>query len=383
MAIKKTKIFMIAGEPSGDALGGELMKTLKAKKAECVGIGGVLMAEQGLKSITPMSELCVMGIWEVVMQLPRLLKLIKGIVEEIEMAQPDVLVTIDLPDFNFRVAKQLKKRGIFKGKIVHYVAPSVWAWRPGRAKKVSKFLDGIMCLFPFEPQYFEEHGLSAKYVGHPLVLQNPNKAVKKSFRDLCELNGDGLVFGVYLGSREAEIEKHKEVFNDAVGFLLEKHPELQVIMPTFPELEYNAINAMTGVQVHPVVIRDQRQKWEAMRACDVAMAVSGTVGLELSYMNVPHVVAYKAHPITALIVRLLIRVRFVHLANILLDKPAVPEFLQGRCKSLPIALELEKLLEDKELLKEQKVAFSELRTMLKDGVDGDPSELAANYIINL
>ncbi len=176
--IETPNIFLIAGEPSGDNLGGALISSIRQKSpnAEFFGIGGDIMTAQGLQSLLPMEEICVMGVFEVVTQIPRLLKLIQGVVEEIEARQPDILVTIDLPDFNFQVAKRLKKRGIFNGKIVHYVAPTVWAWRPGRAEKISEFLDGLLCLFPFEPAYFHPYNLRADYVGHPLIEQRLEKS---------------------------------------------------------------------------------------------------------------------------------------------------------------------------------------------------------------
>ncbi len=380
MAISAPKIFFIAGEASGDVLGASLMRSLKTKNAQFSGVGGLLMGEQGLKSIIPMSELCVMGIWEVLWQLPRLLRLINGMVEEIEKEQPDVLVTIDLPDFNFQVAKRLKKRGIYKGKIIHYVAPTVWAWRPGRAKKIAQFLDGIMCLFPFEPEYFEKHGLDARYVGHPLVYQD-HKRDYGDFRAMHDLDKDALVFGVYLGSRQGEIAQHKEIFKDAINFMVEQYPDLQIILPTLPEVEYDALEAMKELNVSPVVVSNPKYKWMAMQSCDLAMAVSGTVGLELSYMNVPHIVAYKTHPITAMIVKLLAKVKYAHLVNILLDKPAVPEFLQGKCKPIPIAGELIRLLRDDALMAQQKVAFHDARRILKKEVSDSPSDTAVHYIL--
>lgn len=379
MALNRTKIFMIAGEASGDVLGASLMRSMDGR-FECSGVGGTLMMEQGLKSVLPMSEICVMGIWEVIWQLPRLLKLIDGMVLEVEKQQPDALITIDLPDFNFQVAKRLKQRGIYKGKIIHYVAPTVWAWRPGRAKKIAAFLDGIMCLFPFEPPYFEEHKLEAKYVGHPLVYQDHKKETD-SFRRQYEIADDTFVFGVYLGSREAEIKQHKEVFQDAINFMLEQYPNLQVIVPTIPEVEYCAIDAMKGLNVDPIIVSNPKHKWIAMRSCNLAIAVSGTVGLELAYMNIPHVVAYKTHPLTALIIKLLVKVKYAHLVNILLDKPVVPEYLQGRCKPIPIAQELLRLLKDEALMAQQKVAFHDARRILKKDVDESPSDTALAYIM--
>ena len=382
MAVVLPKVFLVAGEASGDLLGAQLMEALKPSQARFVGIGGPMMEEEGLESLLPMHELCVMGLWEVVAQLPRLLKLIEGVVEEIEKEQPDVVVTIDLPDFNFQVAKRLKKRGIYTGKIVHYVAPSVWAWRPGRAKKVAQFLDGIMCLFPFEPEYFERHKLPAKYVGHPIIRRN-HKIESPAFREAYDIKPDDFVFGLYLGSRQSEIERHKGVFADAVNFMLEQNPNVQILLPTLKEVEYEAIDATKGLNVSPIIVSDSKDKWEAMRNCDLAMAVSGTVGLELAYMNVPHVIAYKTHPITFLIVRILVKVRFAHLVNILLDKPVVPEFLQGKCKSIKIAEELMRLIKDEALMAKQKVGFHDARRILKKGVAANPAETAAQFVLDI
>ncbi|NCT40846.1 MAG: lipid-A-disaccharide synthase [Alphaproteobacteria bacterium] len=382
MVVIAPKVFLIAGEASGDVLGSQLMESLKASQAQFMGVGGPLMEEQGLDSLMPMHELCVMGIWEVVVQLPRLIKLINGVVEEIERAQPDIVVTIDLPDFNFQVAKRLKKRGIYTGKFVHYVAPSVWAWRPGRAKKIAQFLDGIMCLFPFEPEYFEKHGLPSKYVGHPIIRQD-HKKENMAFREAYDIKADDFVFGLYLGSRESEISRHKDVFKDAVNFILEQKPDVQILLPTLEGLELEAYQSMRGLNVTPIIVSNAKDKWAAMRNCDLAMAVSGTVGLELAYMNVPHVIAYKTHFLTFLAVRLLVKVRFAHLVNILLDKAVVPEFLQSQCKSLLIAAELMRLISDPAVMAQQKVAFHDARRILKKDVAENPAASAAGFVLDI
>ena len=374
---------MIAGEASGDALGGPLIRALKKRNIEVTGIGGHFMEAEGLKSLLPMDQLCVMGLFEVIKHLPRLLKLMNAVVLEIEKANPDVVVTIDLPDFNFRVAKMLKKRGRFQGKIVHYVAPSVWAWRPKRAEKVAQFLDGMMCLFPFEPKFFEPHGLNAVYVGHPLIVNDHTKKCD-DFRELYNLQKDSRVVGIYLGSRVAEIQKHKDIFRDLILFLKQQDKTIEFLVPSLPDMQFNALRAMSDMEVCPIVLNDEQNKWDVMRACDMAIAVSGTVGLELSYMNIPHVVMYKANFWTGLIVRLVIKTRFVHLANIILDKGVVPEFLQGRCSSLFIATELAKMIKDPEVLNAQKASFEELRETMKDGLEkANPSDHAANFLLNI
>ncbi len=376
----KKKIFLIAGEASGDVLGASLMRSLDPEQTECVGVGGVLMNAQGLRSLIPMSELNIMGIWEVIMQLPRLIKLINGVVEDVERENPEILVTIDFPDFNFEVAKRLKKRGIYKGRIIHYVAPTVWAWRPGRAKRIAQFLDGMMCLFPFEPKYFKEHDLDAIYVGHPLIYQDHKKG-EGDFRKNYDIGKDDFIFGAYLGSRQSEIQRHKQIFEDTINFMLEQYPNLQVVLPTLPEVEFDAIDALKGINVEVTVVSDPKDKWNAMRSCDLALAVSGTVGLELAYMNIPHVVTYRTDSFTAFIVKVFAKVKYVHLVNIFLDMPAIPEFLQRRSKPILIAEELLRIKTKEELVIKQKAAFEKTRNALKKDVDDSPSDTAARYIL--
>ncbi|MGH1398333.1 MAG: lipid-A-disaccharide synthase [Alphaproteobacteria bacterium] len=374
--MRKT-VFLIAGEESGDVLGGGLMAAMKEAQPEVrfIGVGGDAMTREGLSSLMPMQDLCVMGLFEVVMQMRRLLKLIDRMVEEIEKAQPDVVIGIDLPDFNFRVAKLLKKRGIYKGKILHYVAPSVWAWRPGRAKYVAGFLDGLMCLFPFEPEYFTKHGLKAAYVGHSIIEQDatPDRGMRKDL----ELGDDTLLIGLYLGSREQEVKRHGAVFCEALNAIYEESPNTFVLVPTLPHLEYEVRKVLEECQMPFFVSSDAEKKWAAMKACDVAMAVSGTVGLELSYMNIPHLIAYRANGLTAFVIKMLVKTKYAHLTNIILQKAAVPEFLQKECDDEIIAGEFSGLLESRDAQKED---FAALRAALTQSSDEAPSRRAAAFV---
>lgn len=353
-------MFVIAGEHSGDALGGRLMAAMKDTKIE--GIGGPLMQAQGLQSLVPMDELCVMGIVEVMKHYPRLRKLAFQIIEEIEQRQPDILLTIDLPDFNFAIAKQLKKRGKFKGKIIHYVAPSVWAWRPGRAKKISKFLDGLLCLFPFEPSYFTKHGLKAEFVGHSLIESGINQVDGSKFRKAERLN-----LGVLFGSRQGEFDRHSAIFKDVIL----KFPNVHIIAPTLPRLESQVRELLKDTDC--TIITDPKDKWNAFASCDAAIAVSGTVGLELAYLGIPHIIAYKVNFLTWVLVKILVKTKYAHLANILLNKPVVPEFLQWDCEPEKIAAGLKEILENPEY---QKQEFQNLKSMLGT----NPSQKAAEFI---
>ncbi len=377
-------VFLIAGEPSGDALGASLMRGLKEQgiaEENLVGIGGDLMSAEGLESLLPMEDICVMGLWEVAWHLPRLLRLIEGIVEEIELRQPDIVVGIDLPDFNFQVAQRLKKRGTFKGKIIHYVAPTVWAWRPGRAKKVASFLDGMMCLFPFEPDYFEKHGLKAAYVGHPLIEIDKSAFDPETFRKEREITEEDLCVGLFLGSRVRELNLLSKSFLETMDVLREQYPNLKLIVPTLPSLEFELMGCLDECEIETHVVVDQAQKWNAMAACDVALAVSGTVALELSYVETPHIIGYKAHPLTAIILKFLVKTPYAHLTNIFLEEEAVPEFLQGKCNSNNLTRGLMRLIRYPEEKQKQKDAFKKLEAQLRLESDEAPSQRAARFVL--
>ncbi|MCC6597390.1 MAG: lipid-A-disaccharide synthase [Alphaproteobacteria bacterium] len=382
------ELFLIAGEPSGDAIGAPLIKALKAQAEKEMGqgitisgVGGELMQAQGLETLLPMEELCVMGLWEVIGHLPRLLKLIDGLVEEIEKRQPAVLVTIDLPDFNFRVAKKLKKRGIFTGKIVHYVAPSVWAWRPGRAKKIAGFLDSVLCLFPFEPPHFEKEGLKAHFVGHPLIENVQTDTNPKKFRAEHDIPEKALCVGLLFGSRPAEIARHAPTIVAAAQALKEHYPDLHLIVPTLPTLEFDASRAVEPLGKNVHVIASILRKWPAFAACDVAIAVSGTVGLELALMRIPHIIGYKTNMMTWILLKLLVKIRYAHLGNILLDRQSIPEFLQWDFTDIKLLRALMLLIRQDEVREQQKQDFIQLDELLRDASGAQPSEKAAAVIL--
>ena len=376
------KIFIIAGEPSGDALGAGLIRELRIRAKEpldIIGIGGGLMEQEGLKSLLPMEELCVMGLSEVIGHLPRLIRLIGGVVEEIEKQQPDLVITIDLPDFNFEVGKRIKKRRHSRAKIIHYVAPSVWAWRPERAKKISKFLDGLICLFPFEPQFFTKHSLRAEFVGHPLVEKEADTGAAALFRAEYQIDPDAKILGVFFGSRASELKVMGPVLKETTLILKEQYPELTVIIPTLPSLEFDIRKLLEDWPCEAIIVSNPKDKQGSFAACNMALAVSGTVGLELAWLGVPHVIAYRANPLTYLIVRMMAKVKYAHLANIMLGREAIPEFLQMKCQSLLISRAVLKLLKRPEELEKQMAAFKELRSLLKD--TESPSAKAADFVL--
>lgn len=380
------KLFFIAGENSGDALAAPLIKALKEQygdDVECLGIGGPLMKAEGFDELLPLDQISVMGIWEVIPKIPRLLKLNKSIVEEIETRKPDAVITVDFPDFNFILAKSLKKRGIYKGKLIHYVAPSVWAWRPGRAKKIAGFMDGMMCLFPMEVEYFTKHGMKAAHVGHPLVMSNSREFNGKEFRRENNIDENAKTIGLFFGSREAEFKNLSGAIKEAALLVNDIEPGIHIIAPTLPKLEYNVQKLLEDFRLPIYVVANPNMKWEAIKACDVAISVSGTMALELAYAGVPHVIAYKVNPITSIILRFLVKVKYAHLANILLDKAVVPECLQGKCTSENIAQEALELLQNEEKKQEQKEEFSALGKLLGEDNVATPPERAVEFISSI
>jgi len=339
-------VFLIAGEASGDALGAALIPALEAQApgpVRFVGVGGPQMAAAGMEVLLRAEDLSVMGLLEILPEIPRLWKIMKGLKGEILRRRPAVLVTIDFPDFNILLGASLRKA---KPRIphIHYVAPTVWAWRPGRARYISRFLDGIACLLPFEPPYFEEHGLPATFVGHPAF--SAPAASGPAFRAAHTIPEGPQVLGLLFGSRSGEVRRCGRALVEAAVFLREQISDLHILAPTLPQVEYEVLSCLAEAGLDATVTADPAARWGSFAAMDAAVAVSGTVGLELAAAGVPHLVAYKASPLTAFIARRLARVQHVHLANLILGRAVVPELLQKDCEGEAIAKAAGPLLTD-------------------------------------
>lgn len=379
------KYFLVVGEPSGDSLGAKLIEALKEQdpQAEFHGIGGNLMQAAGMNTLLPMKELTVIGIWEAVMRLPQLMKVRNAIVQEVTKLEPDAVITIDFPDFNFLLQKKLRANSAVKARLIHYVAPTVWAWRPGRAKLVAQFLDAMICLFPFEPDYFKKHKLRSVFVGHPITQDNPAQGNEKNYREMHEVPDNALLLGLFFGSRESEFKNNAQIIKETAIYISEKIDNVHLVIPTLEALEYDVLQLLQDINIPAYVESDQKHKWDAMAACDAAIAVSGTVGLELAYAGVPHVIVYKTHPLTFLIVRLLAKVKYAHLANIILGNQVVPEFLQFNCKPEKVSAKVLELLASDEEANKQKSEMTKIRDVLDNNKDERPSMRAAKYIIKL
>ncbi len=375
------RIFLIATEESGDRLGAGLMKVLRQRLGDAVqfdGVGGRAMAREGLTSRFPIEELSIMGFTGVVKQLPKILRLIRQTVDAVTEAAPDILVIIDSPDFTHRVARRVRARDS-SVPIVDYVSPSVWAWRPGRARAMRRYVDHVLALLPFEPEAYRRlHGPPCSYVGHPLIEQiatlRPN-ALEQQRRD-----GELPVLLVLPGSRRSEIRHHLGIFGEALGLLKTAGAAFELILPTMPHLEEAVREGVARWPVEPRIVTGETEKRAAFRIARAAFAKSGTVTLELALAGVPMIAAYKAGAVEAWIVRRAIRTSSVILANLVIGENVVPEFIQEDCVPEKLAPALREILADSPLRRRQVEAFAKIDTIMSTG-NQPPSVRAADIVL--
>lgn len=340
------KLFVIAGEPSGDALGAALMAGLKSlvPKVTFDGIGGSLMEAEGLESLFQMEELSVMGLMEILPRYRHLKRRIAETAAAVISAAPDALITIDSPDFCLRVARLVRANSPGQ-KTIHYVAPTVWAWRPGRAAKMAPFIDHVLALFPFEPPYMHAAGMSCDFVGHPVVAQHRANTIEAAqFRDAHAIGADQPLLLCLPGSRKGEVSRLLPRFEGAINLLRAGHPGLRVVLPTVqgvaPLVRQLAMN-----WAHPPLILDSaNDKRAAFAAADLALAASGTVSLELAANRVPMVIAHDFNRLTWWLMKRASLIDTVTLVNIVSETHVVPEFLGPACRPAPIAAALAGLL---------------------------------------
>lgn len=337
-------IYLIAGEPSGDAIGGRLMAALAAEtggRIRFAGVGGNHMEQEGLHSLFPITELSVMGLVEVLPHARRILSRMAEIAADVRTLSPDVVVSIDSPSFAVGVARRLSGTPVLR---VHVVAPTVWAWRPWRVHKFKRCFDHLLAILPFEPPWFERVGLPCHFIGHPVVEYGADRVEDgTSFRIYNGIAAGERVICVLLGSRRGEVLRLASVFGEALHTLAGRIGPFRVVMPTVPAVADLVRQVTAGWPGQPIIIDDAKAKYPAMQASDVALAASGTVALELAIAGVPTVIAYRVAPMTAFIVRHLVKVRFANLINILLGREIVPERLQENCRPHLLASDLERL----------------------------------------
>ncbi len=339
------KVFILAGEPSGDRLGGALMAGLKSLQSDVAfeGIGGPDMAAQGLTSRFDMSELSVMGLAEILPKYRALKARIKQTADAVIAMQPDMMITIDSPDFSLRVAKLVKAKSNIR--TIHYVAPTVWAWRPGRAKKMARYIDHVLALFPFEPPLMQAAGMDCDFVGHPVVAESvADDADALAFRKQFGI-GDAPLLMVLPGSRRSEVARLGHVFGEAVTKLKYKNPSLKVVIPAAVAVAHDVREITKDWPFAPTILDPNdylpevfvAHKRAAFRAADVALAASGTVSLELAASATPMVIAYRMHWLSFRIIKAMALVDTVTLVNLVSETRVVPEFLGPDCTADQIA----------------------------------------------
>ena len=380
-------VFLVAGEASGDELGAGLMLALGRECAGAVsfrGVGGHRMAEAGLASLFPMQDIMAIGIAPVLARLPAILRRLRETADAIVAMPPDVLILIDVPDFNQRVARRVRRR-LPDLPIVTYVSPTVWVWRPGRAKAMRPSVDLILALLPFEPDVHRElGGPPCRYVGHPLLA---NLDALRPSPEEGRARARPLVLALP-GSRRQEVRRLGAIFGEALARVAELHPDLEVVLPTVPHLIDDIAAVTVRWPVQPRVVTAQADKHAAFRRARAALAASGTVTLELALAGIPHVAAYRIPLIEGLFMRAVVRfhpvikVRSVILANLVLGENVVPEFLQDRCTATNLATALREILDDSPARLRQEQAFRRLNVILDTGGVA-PSERAACAVLEL
>ncbi|MES5483445.1 lipid-A-disaccharide synthase [Bradyrhizobium sp. INPA03-11B] len=374
------KIFLIATEESGDRLGAALMQVLRQRLGDAVqfsGVGGRAMTGEGIDPLFPIEELSIVGLSAVVKQLPKILRLISRTADAVLADPPDMLVIIDSPDFTHRVARRVRARNP-NVPIVDYVSPSVWAWRPGRARAMRSYVDHVLALLPFEPEEYRKlQGPPCSYVGHPLTEQlaslRPNEEEQRR-RD-----AQPPVLLVLPGSRRSEIRHHLALFGAALGQLSQQTP-FELVLPTMPHLEAMVREGVASWPVAPRLAIGETEKRAAFRVARAALAKSGTVTLELALSGIPMVTAYRVGAAEAFILRRAIRVSSVILANLVIGSDIIPEFLQENCAPDKLAQALVDVIKDSPERLRQLVAFATMDGKMSTG-DQPPSVRAADIVL--
>lgn len=383
------RFFMIAGEPSGDRLGAALIEGLRARvegPVDFEGVGGTAMASAGLTSRFPMGELSVMGLAEVLPRAGALLARVRETARAVEAARPDALITIDSPDFCLRVAKRARA-AVPDLRVIHYVAPSVWAWRPGRAAKMARHVDHVLALLPFEPPYMQAAGMTCDFVGHPVTAEAQATADEiAALRAALALAPSARLVAVLPGSRSGEVARLAPVFRAVADRLLAADANLSVVVPAAGPVAEMITGQFAGARIHVLDPRGvagpeaERRKRAAFAAAEAALAASGTVSLELAAAGTPMVIAYSANWLTAQMVKRMVRVETATLVNLVTQTRAVPEFLFEACTPDRIAPALAHLLQDRGAAEAQRAVASRALDLLGRG-GPPPGERAAASVL--
>ena len=389
---KLPHIFILAGESSGDRLGAALMRRLREEtggQIKITGVGGEAMIAEGLSPVFPMQDIAVMGLVEVLPHIKRLRSRLCRASDEIAATQPDALVTIDAQVFSALLAKRVK-RSAPQTTLIHYVAPTVWAWKPSRARKLAAYLDRVLALFPFEPPYFEKEGLRCDFVGHPVLerVAGLSQNAGHDLRNELKISPDAKVLLVAPGSRASEIARLARPFGEAATVLAKRYPDLEIILPVASAVadEVKAAAKAWHARTHVLDPRGlafeqaEMRKFSAFAAADLALAASGTVTLELAALRVPMIVGYRMPKFNEFVARRMMSVDTGTLVNIITDEKVVPEYWQDHCNGDELAEALSALIENEKARDQQIAGFEKAFAALGQG-DVPPSVRAARSVL--
>ena len=370
------KIGIVAGEPSGDFLAGELVREIRQYQPDTsvVGIGGPNLRKAGCEILFPMEKLAVMGLVEVLGKVRELSRVRARLAEHFIGDKPDVFIGVDSPDFNLGLERTLRNNGI---RTVHYVCPTVWAWRPWRVRKIRQSAHLVLCIFPFEVAFLRERGVKASYVAHPLAAKVDIQPDPASARLRLGLPSDCLTVAILPGSRNVELERLAGPFLDSAAWLAARHEGIRFVTNAVNETAEKHLRAATesrGVRLK--IVKDSIS--DTLAAASVALVASGTVTLEAMLYKTPMVVAYRMHSLSYWIVRALIRVKFVSLPNLLAKQQLVPEYFQSDCRADVLGPALQHWLEHPDEVQSLARRFTELHASLRAAETS-----AAQAVLNL
>lgn len=382
MPEQDTTVFIIAGEVSGDLIGGRLMAALKnAGDFRFVGVGGETMIDRGLSSLFPVEDLSLLGFSEILPHLPNLLRRLRQTVDAVEREKPAILVCIDASAFCQRLVRRLRKRGITV-PIVQIKAPSAWAYWPWRAKALKKTVDRVLVILPFEPDFFAGYGVDARFIGHPSLEAGIEQGDGPGFRERHGIAADAPVLLVLPGSRNSEVTRLLPLFREALEKISDEVPGLNIVVPTVASVA-NTVKEATAAWPWPVVASEgSSERYNAFAAANAAMAASGTVAVELAIASVPTVIGYRMAALTGFLARRFITIKYASIPNLVLDRPLIPELLLGDLTPDSLANAILPLLTDKEAAQVQRDGLAEAVAMLTPA-SGLPSQSAAQEIMAL
>ncbi|MXV44741.1 lipid-A-disaccharide synthase [Saccharibacter sp. 17.LH.SD] len=375
-------IWILAGEASGDIIGARLMQALHRRDPALVfaGVGGGRMEVLGLRSLFPMSDLSVMGFVEILPRLQLLSQRMIEAVQDIELRRPDIVITIDSPGFSLRLLRRIEPLGVRR---LHYVAPQVWAWREKRLRRYKGLWDRLLCLLPFEPEWFAQRGFEGRFVGHPVLQSGVMEGNAERFFVRHDIERHRPVIILMPGSRRSEVPKLLPIFRKMVELLRRDFPDICPVIPVTPVMSLKVRKMVAKWPCHPIIVADIHDKHDAFRAARCALTKSGTSTLELAMANVPMVVTYKVNLLSALIARWMIKVPYVAMVNLLAGREVVPEMLQEKCTPKQLAEKVSEILKNPEIADAQRAAFADVLGQLAPTGERTPADAAADEVMDL